>query len=503
MQKRAFFFIFFFFTLSVLHSKNALKHSKMTFPDVCYDLSEFYSSSHIDYLNSESFANSQKSLIPVQCSFSTSQDIGTTLLLTWTSFVNTSSYVIQYRLPGGSWIGNPAPTNQIKLANLTPNTYYECRIYIYKQGTFWNTSQVGNFTTGSVSYSKTLDMGTAVQMSWNSFAPWASNYTIQYRPIGTTNWSGVPSNTNIAKLTNLIPNTSYECKVNVYTNGTLWGICQTGTFQSGEIILTKSQDMGTTLLMAWTGFSWASGYSFQCRRLGTVSWISGMSSQNQLKVSNLMPDTDYECRVIVYTNGSLWDYSAIDTIHTALVSFTIISDNPTSMQIGWNSFSSWATSYILQYRLPMSSYWSSSTNTTNTNVQISPLLNGQDYFIRLKVFVGSLLWGNSQEEKIGRNQPSVKFNSWGNDQPYDFSVSCDVFPNPFVEQINLEIFSNASATCSWSLFDVNGRGILSSNEIITMGNNNVKIDATNLIKGFYLMKVMINNEMNYFKIVKQ
>jgi hypothetical protein len=503
MRKRLFFVLLFLFSINILYSESTPLHVTERNQNVYWDLGNDFWSGYSNDKNLECFIISQKMLVPVACSFSTSRDIGTTLLLSWTAFPDASSFVIQYRLPGGSWIGNPAITNQIKLVNLTPNTYYECRIYIYKLGTFWNISQTGSFTTGSVSYAKSLDIGTAVQMSWNSFAPWATNYTIQCRPVGTSNWFGFPSNTNSAKLSGLIPNTNYECKVIVYSGGALWGVCQIGTFQTGEINVTKSQDMGTTLLMAWTGFPWASGYTLQYRILGSTSWVSAWSSTNQLKVSNVMPNSDYECRVIVYANGILWDYSAIDTIHTDLVVFNVIADNPTSMQIGWNSFSPWATSYTLQYRLPMSSYWVSAANTANTNIQISPLLNGQDYFIRLRVFIGSVLWGISQEGKIGRNLPSIKASSIEVEQFPEMSVRCSLFPNPFVETIHLTIVSKENHPCSWSMFDVSGREIHRSNVELFEGDNQVKIETPNLTKGVYFLEVMINHEKIGYKIVKQ
>ncbi len=444
---------------------------------------------------------SNKYLTNVPCSFSTSQDIGTTLLLTWTAFPDANVFAIQYRVPGGNWIGAPAYTNQAKMINLTPNTYYECQVVIYKNSLMWGISQLGGFTTGSESYSKSLDMGTTAQITYNSFAPWASSYTLQYRVIGTTTWLGASSTTNQAKVVNMIPNSNYECRLNVYIGGVLWGICQLGTFHTESLTFTKSQDMGTTLLMSWTNLPWATNYTLQVRKLGTTTWIGAPSLTNQIKVPNLLPNTDYECRLNVFISSGFWGYSALDTIHTDLVVFNIISDNVTSMQLGWNSFAPWATSYTLQYRLPLSSSWASSANTTNTNIQISPVINGQDYFIRLKIFIGTTLWGISQEEKIGRTIPAKEsMTGKEGENAYD---KINVFPNPFTENIKVEISQKDITPFSWTLYDLIGNQLKSGNSCILPENKVFDIPTSDLSKGVYIFSVISNENRQSFRIVKQ
>ncbi|MEI6851343.1 MAG: fibronectin type III domain-containing protein [Bacteroidota bacterium] len=434
-------------------------------------------------------------------SFTVTQNIGTTLLLTWTGMPDANLFAIQYRLhSGGPWIGSPAYINQSKLSNLLPGTEYDCRLVIYKNGTFWGYSQIGNFTTATVSFTDTYDIGTTCKIAWNDFSPWANLYAFQYRASGSSTWIGTPAYTNSTKINNLLPETTYECRVIVYKSNIQWGITQTGTFTTGKINFSTTQDIGTTLQLGWTAFSGtASSYAIQYRQAGSGTWIGAPAITNSAKLSNLIPDQDYESRVIIYMNNTMWGTSQTGTFHTGSVLFTTLVDNGTSVQIGWPSYSPWATSYTLQYSLPDMTTWITVPNTTTNNVLISPVITGQDYFVRLRVFIGGSLWGVSKEQKIGR---STKVSAIANTQS-DETISAGIYPNPVADQLTLILSAEISSQCNWSLYDITGKLMLNGSQITEIGPNSLNINVADLAKGVYMLTVYSGNEKYNFKVVKQ
>ena len=236
----------------------------------------------------------------------------------------------------------------------------------------------------------------------------------------------------------------------------------------------------------------------QYRVSGATSWTGAASSTNQLKLSNLLPNQDYECQVRVYRSNLEWGVSAISTIHTGGVLFTKVADNGTSMEISWPSLA-WATTYTLQYNDPnYPSTWVSATSSALTSVVISPVLDGQDYWVRLRVTIGSTLWGVSNEQKIGRSAKA-----FAQIENQESGSGANIYPNPFVEQINLEISAKESSSCNWRIYDMTGQVIMSGNQSIEKGNNTLTLDASGLAKGVYVLNVITNNQKQSFRIMKQ
>lgn len=433
---------------------------------------------------------------PVPCTFTTSQDIGTTLLLKWTSFPNASSYNLQYRISGGSWISVFSNTNQMKLINLTPSSTYECRVHIYINGTYWDVTQTGSFSTGSTIYQQNFDMGSTIQISWNNYSTWATSYVIYYRLTGTTSWT-TTSATNPVKLINILPNSTYDCKIATYINGIGWGMCQQGTFHTGDMNITSNQDMGTTASFLWTNYSWATSYSLQYKLINSSAWTGVPAYTNQIKITGLTPQSVYIFRVNVYKNGLYWGTSAEDTIVTNKIFFSNLNDNATSVEVGWSAnipISTWATSYILQYNLPQTTAWYSSPNSPTNSVTISPVIGGQDYLVRLRVYIGPTFWGTSQVEKIGRYSPVVL--------KHFTTEQLLPFPNPFNSQFQVNISTETESECHWDIFDLNGRKIKQGSYNLKPGDNSLNFDVTEIASGNYLLNLNIEGSTQIFKLIK-
>jgi hypothetical protein len=350
--------------------------------------------------------------IEVQTAFTTSQDIGTTLQLSWTATTGATSYAAYYRLPNNTWIGNSVSTNSIKLINLTPETIYECKVISYKNGYFYSESQIDSFTTVKVDYIKTQDIGTTLQISWNSF-PWASSNTFQYKKISAANWISTSAAAGQVKLSNLTPDTTYVCRLIVYKNSVLWGTTQTGTFTTGKVVFTTSNVTTTSVQLSWTSFSpWVSSYALQYRtQIGPGNWIGTPAYSSTSLIKNLTSATTYECRVIVYQNSYLWGTSQIGTFTTA---------------------------------------------------------------------------SKKEAESTGTNKSVI-----------------NVYPNPFIDQISMDIFAAEETKVTWNIYDITGKVVLNKTESITSGYTTLNISAGDLPSGVYMLNAMLNDQMYNFRILKQ
>lgn len=95
----------------------------------------------------------------------------------------------------------------------------------------------------------------------------------------------------------------------------------------------------------------------------------------------------------------------------------------------------------------------------------------------------------------GFQQPSADFST--SVQPIvseDFSLS--VFPNPSEGIFNLVIHSDADESMQLIVYDVLGKKIISSEEIISTGKNIFRLDLSNRIAGIYLLECLFTNSIN-------
>jgi spore coat protein A, manganese oxidase len=263
---------------------------------------------------------------------SSSQNIGTTLLTSWSAVTGASGYIVQYRLPGGNWINKNTSVNNAKLTGLTPGMQYECKLTVYKNGTFSGSSTVQNFVTANVSYTESRDIGTTIKINWNNFSPWATSCTFQYRRSGTNNWINVNQNLDNAKVTSLLPETNYDCRVMVYIGFSLWGTMQTGTFTTGKVNFTTSNISGNQLTLTWTSFTpWATSYRLYYRPQGSFIWITKYpGANNSYQLPSLIQGVNYECYVDVYAN-TLWGSSQRGTFSLPHNKNLIVSESTSSI----------------------------------------------------------------------------------------------------------------------------------------------------------------------------
>jgi hypothetical protein len=78
-----------------------------------------------------------------------------------------------------------------------------------------------------------------------------------------------------------------------------------------------------------------------------------------------------------------------------------------------------------------------------------------------------------------------------------------IYPNPFSNHLNIE-FENLDNINSYeiSIIDVSGRVLFSKNGSVTNGINQIQILKDDLARGFYFIKVRLDNNVSFIKVIK-
>jgi hypothetical protein len=336
----------------------------------------------------------------------------------WPSTVNAANYALQYRPFGSSaaYIGIGSTTSNVKVGNLIPGQHYEFRVRAYlASGSPTGAFKTTDYTTTATTYAKSMDMGTASQMSWDDYSPWASTYVFQYKKHTASTWTNVPCYLPYCKM-NTDAGVAYDCQVIVYHAGLLYGTTALNTFNANAFTSSVANNTGTALDLTWTNFDlnnpapWVTTQYLKYRVAGSsnpwgVKLIAG--GINTSHMTNLTANTNYEFTVSVY--------------------------------------------------LP--AYWG-----------ISPVAN----------------FSTSTSKELAATNHDV-----------------NIYPNPFVNKVNMDLFTEQGTTVTWNIYDMTGKVVLSGSQSITSGYSTLNIDAANLSKGVYMLNAIMNDQIQSFRIMKQ
>jgi hypothetical protein len=342
----------------------------------------------------------------------------------------------------------------------------------------------------------------------------ATLYTFQYRIPGAQ-WIGISTaqsnnytpSVNNTKVTNLTPGTTYECRVIAYKKHNMGSavvtnnqyvacISKIGTFTTIPVTFTKTQDIGTTALISWNDLS-ASGYVFQYKKHSASTWTGGSAATPYLKLTALDTMALYDCQLVVYMGGTMWGTTAIGSFTTGKVNYTVSNRAATSLDLTWTTTAlpafAW-TSYKLDYKLTTSSTWTSLSPTSSTTSHITGLTSGATYNCRVTYYAGAS-WGICNIGTFTAGLAGKELSTNNN--------NVNIYPNPFVDRISMDLFSDQETKVIWNIYDITGKVILSGNESISTGNNTINIDASNLPMGVYMFNAIVNDQMKSFRILKQ
>ncbi len=76
-------------------------------------------------------------------------------------------------------------------------------------------------------------------------------------------------------------------------------------------------------------------------------------------------------------------------------------------------------------------------------------------------------------------------------------------PNPAHDKMNVSFQSNEAAACSFTVFDLIGRTLMTVDDIAEEGNVTRQLDVSHLTKGIYMMQVKAGTEIQTLKFIKE
>jgi hypothetical protein len=159
--------------------------------------------------------------------FTFTQDIGTKMLAQWDALDDVTSYILQYRLSGGSWtMKGIFNTPEAVMGGINENSDYEFRVIPrYNNIGFWQ-SDIKTHTSNLVTYNVVYSGGETADFTWNwttALTPAASGYILQVREVGAALWTSYPTATNARFVGDLTTGLSYEYRLVVQFDGITWG----------------------------------------------------------------------------------------------------------------------------------------------------------------------------------------------------------------------------------------------------------------------------------------
>lgn len=336
------------------------------------------------YTISTNFTTTPQTCLP-PANLSTTNVSFSSATFNWSAASGALSYNVQYRIVGsGTWSTGTTATTSFNASGLTASSNYEWQVQTVCSGggissfssssLFTTTAQPcissqNNYTTGITDVSATLN--------WNSGVGGAVGYNLRHRIVGTGSWinNSVNAPATSLSISGLIPASNYEWQIqtnctggqSAYSNSvlftTLASPCNTPANMSAGSVTTNSATL------SWSAVTGAVSYNVHYRISGTGIWTPANTSNTSYNASGLTASSVYEWQVQTVCQSDTSSYSSLATFTTSpcaipggLSSTNITS---TSADLSWSAVS-YATGYIVQWRVTGAGIWNNSSASANS-----------------------------------------------------------------------------------------------------------------------------------------
>ena len=310
-------------------------------------------------------------------------------VVSWNAAYGASYYEIQYKATTSStWQYATVYGTNFTIYSLSPCvTYHFCVRANCGSGNWSSWSYAHNFTTSCLScdaptYLTETNIGSnTATLSWGSGGSGVLSYALQYRQVGSSNWTTVNNIYGTSTTLNtLSPNTNYEyavrsnCLSGLYSGWS--GIQDFWTSPASCGIpygINAYSITSNSASISWQSVSGAVDYTLQYRVGNYGAWNTITVTNPAAFLSGLSPATTYQLCIranCAYGNYGLW--SSIYSF-TTLSPFTCYAPNnlgtssvgSTSATLTWNAIPG-ASSYEVQYRAGNSGTWTTLVVTSNS-----------------------------------------------------------------------------------------------------------------------------------------
>lgn len=319
-------------------------------------------------------------------------------------------------------------------------------------------------------------------LTWNA-TNGATNYTAQFRNIGSTTWLtvGTTSSTSIA-LSNLNGATGYEWQVKSdcsgFSNSSVFTTSTVSNCNAPTGLLSSSIT-GVSAQLTWNTVPGASRYTVQYKKSNSNSWISLTSiSSNTTTVSGLNGSTTYTWRVSANCSGNSSTASFTTASSGCLVPVGCSSSNITRSDVRFSwSASPGASTYTIGYKPINSTRWTQVGPQSSTQLNLTGLLGGTTYEWKVK----SNCSNYSSPLTFTTLTVLPTWTEKASDEP------ATLFPNPAHQEVRVTI----EADEEWvGPFQIQVNDLLGKTQLQTSSADKVTdLDLSGLAQGVYMIQI--------------
>jgi len=338
----------------------------------------------------------------------------------------------------------------------------------------------------------------------------AQSFIVHLRRKNTNEiWRQGQSVTQSRKFFNLDPNTLYEVRILFYANANFTGYLgfKSGfEFYTEGINIEKIQDFGQAFLVQWEDIVSANSYVVQRRAEGQIAWSSFSPTQNNhVRMFGLTEGSDYNVRVLAYNDNSYIGVTEEKTFTTNVINsqVTNITSNQATIQFQAKKSPTevvpiGANRYIIHYRVKDSENpWTHVNVISNQNALLvqRTLINlsaNTQYEYRILAYFNDVYGGATTIREFttagGKKADFVTENN---------SV-VSVYPNPFVDVLNIEMEADADRDITYTIIDVTGKIVKTGTNNLVAGYNTIAVNVAELPQGIYV----VNFDNQSFTVTK-
>jgi hypothetical protein len=236
--------------------------------------------------------------------------------------ISAQSYQVQLRVKNTlNWGGTTTANNQLVFSSLLPNTTYEFRVRTSCVAglTEQNTSDLSSIDTfktpAEVICSTPVNLSLVATNSTTATVSWSNEinallYNIQIRPKNTATWGGTSVADTVFTFTSLSPSTTYEfrvrsaCESSIATSPTsafsMISEFTTGSAALGNCMSPSNISASATansISLSWDSANNGQLYFVQYKLSTSLTWGGTSTSNTQLTLANLSPNTQYQFRL--------------------------------------------------------------------------------------------------------------------------------------------------------------------------------------------------------------
>ncbi len=425
----------------------------------------------------------------------------------WTAVTGATSYEISWKLNSattwGAAVTVTAATHNI--TGLVANSLYNVRVRAIC-GANQSAYSTTNFTTSAASacnapngLAATASNSTTVVATWSAVTG-ATSYQISWKLTSSTTWGAA---SNIAgtsfTITGLTAATSYDVRVRA--------TCSSGNSGYSQVTVVTPSNCGTptnltvgsitttSATATWSAVSGASNYRVSWKLASASTWSAEVTvTTTSRNITGLTAASAYNIRVRASCTSGFSSYAQANFTTQAaagcgaVTNLTVDAISANSAIATWTGVTG-ATLYEVSKKLSSATVWGTPANTTVTSFNVTGLLAGSIYDVRVRAkcgtVFGSYVFG---QVETPANKPGSATNR-NEVKTLNLEKLMLLSPNPASSLTVLSLDLPEEESVEMQMFDFYGREI--SRQEATFQTGAFQIDLENLPNGLYFVRVNV------------